>query len=545
MKKYSSGVESMKKKKTVLPIMLTSLLMLSACSGGKSEVVDNQATNPDLLDKVNKTGFPIVDDQITVKMFTAKSNANINYDWNDLPVWNKYEEMTNINVEWVEQVSKDALEEKRNLALASGTLPDVFYASNLSNLDTFKYGKQGTFLDLSELIEDYAPNLKKYLDDNPDVKKSITFPDGKIYSLPALRDEDFLSIRISAFPWINQKWAETLDMKIPETTDEFYEYLKAVKEKDPNGNGEADEIPYGGVNLDYLLNWLRGSFDIGNRGPGYVDVNPDNDELRFIPVTENYKELIEYVHKLYSEKLIEQNIFSIKWDQIMANGAEGKYGSTVFWDPQTTFKGAEGDNFVGVSALKGPSGAQMYSAVSSPLFSNGAFVITNENPNPAATVRWLDYFYSDEGARLLYMGIEGESFEIKDGKYKYLDAIKEKKEESKYVPWVGVNPPGLVKEIYFSGAEGTEKSLSAAEKIKPYVPEKLWPSEFTFTEEENKVLSTVGADIEKYIKEMTDKFVAGDVALDEWDNYVKTINDMGLEKYMNVKKDAYERFQKN
>lgn len=532
------------KKKALFSISATVLLLLSACSGGGNEAVDKKVDQK-LLEKVNKSGFPIVKDQITLKMFTGKSNANLNYDWNDLPVWNKYEEMTNINVVWEEQVLKDSLEEKRNLALASGTLPDVFYASNLSNLDIFKYGKQGTFVDLSGLINDYAPNLKKYLDENTDVKKAITFPDGKIYSLPALRDNDFLSIRISAFPWINKNWLDKLGMKEPETTEEFYEYLKAVKEKDPNGNGKADEIPYGGVNLEYLTNWLRGSFGLGNRGSGPVDVDTNGKDLRFIPTTENYKELIKYVHKLYSDKLIEQNIFSIKWDQIMANGAEGKYGSSVFWDPQSTFKGVEGGNYIGLSALKGPSGDQMYSAVSSPLFSNGQFVVTKENPNPAATVRWLDYFYTDEGARLLYMGFEGESYEVVDGKYKYLDEIIKNNDPSKYVPWVGVNPPGIVKQQYFNGAEGTEKSLNAAEKIKPFVPEKLWPSEFTYTEEENKVLSTVGADIEKYVKEMTDKFVSGDVSLDEWDKYVSTINEMGLDKYMEVKKEAYKRFLKN
>lgn len=533
----------MKKGKAIFGLSTALILLLTACSGGSNEG-ETEKVDKEALEKVSKTGFPIVEEPITIKMFTAKSNASMNFDWNDpLIVWDEYEKMTNINIEWTEQILKDNLEEKRNLALAGGTIPDVFYSANLSNLDIFKYGKQGTFIDLSSYIEDYAPNLQKYLESNPDVKNGITFPDGKIYSMPALRDNDFLSIRISAFPWINKSWLEKFGMEEPETTEEFYEYLKAVKEKDPNGNGEADEIPYGGVNLEYLTNWLRGSFGLGNRGSGFVDV--DGDETRFIATTENYKELLQYVNKLYSEKLIEQNIFSIKWDQIMANGAEGKYGSTVFWDPESTFKGPEGGNYVGLSALKGPSGDQLFSPVSSPLYSNGQFVVTKENPNPAATVRWLDYFYSDEGARLLYMGIEDESFEVVDGKYKYFDETIEANDASKFVPWVGINPPGIVKQDYFSGAEGTDKSLNAAQKIKPFIPEQIWPTEFTYTEDENKTLSTVGADIEKYVKEMTDKFVSGDVSFDEWDKYVKTIEDMGLEKYMEVKTEAYNRFQKN
>ncbi|MBO1913947.1 hypothetical protein J4G37_55180, partial [Microvirga sp. 3-52] len=115
---------------------------------------------------------------------------------------------------------------------------------------------------------------------------------------------------------------------------------------------------------------------------------------------------------------------------------------------------------------------------------------TKENPNPAATVRWLDFFYSDEGARFLYMGIENETYEkTDDGKYQYVDEIANSEDKndaiSRYLPWVGVNPPGIVKQDYFIGAETSEATLEATERIEPFVPEDLWSS-FTYTEEENK-----------------------------------------------------------
>lgn len=533
-------------RKKFLVLMLAGLfLLLVACSNdegkGKQPELDQEA-----LDNVNKSDFPIVKDEIALKMFTAKSQVNANEDWNDLLVWNTYEDQTNIDVEWTEQVTMDGLEEKRNLALASGTLPDAFFAANISNLDLYKYGQQGTFLELNELIDEYAPNLKKFMEENPSVKKGMTFPDGKIYSMPALRDQDFLSVRIGARPWINENWLDKLGMNVPETTDDLYAYLKAVKEEDPNGNGQADEIPYGGVNMDHLIGWVRGAYGLGANGVGDFDKDPNGDGLRFIPTSDGYKEMLEYLNKLYSEELIEQNIFSIEWGQFMANAAEGKYGLTTFYNPKKTFGGVEGDNYTNASALKGPNGDQMYSNVVSPLFNNGAFVITKENPNPAAAVRWMDHFYSDEGAKLMYMGVEGETFKEENGEFKYVDEIENSEEKnqliSKYLPWVGVNPPGVVKQKFFIGSEASEESLKAAEDIKPYVPEDLW-AEFTYTEDENKLLSSKGADIEKYVKEMRDKFISGATPLSEWDNYVKTIEDMGLEEYMTIQEDAYKRYE--
>ncbi|MCJ8009821.1 extracellular solute-binding protein [Lederbergia wuyishanensis] len=534
------------KKKTLLSIvMVCMMILLVACSGAKEKTGSNQPElDQEALDKVKKTGFPIVDDEITIKMFTAKSATSANVDWNDLLVWNTYRDLTNVKIDWVEQVTGDSLNEKRNLAISGGNLPDAFFASSLSNLDLYKYGSRGLFLELNDLIDEYAPNLKKIMEEDPNVKKGMVFPDGKIYSMPGLRDPNFLSIRIGARPWINTNYLEKLKMDVPETTEEFYEFLKAVKGQD-FGNGEI--VPYGGVNINDLVGWLRGAYGLGNTGAsGLVDKDPNGDGLRFIPTSDEYKQLLEYIHKLYSEKLIEQNIFSIEWAQFMANASEGKYASTMFYDPQRTYRGVEADNYTSMSALKGPNGDQFYTNISSPIFNNGQFVITKNNPNPAATVRWMDYFYSDEGAKLMYMGVENETFIEEDGKYKYVDKIENgehrETEISKYIPWVGINPPGIVKAEYFSGSESSEKSLEAAEKIEPYIPSEIW-STFIYTDEESKFLSASGEDIQKYVNEMRDKFISGDESLDNWDHYVSEIEKMGLEKYMEIQKAAYDRYQ--
>ena len=45
------------------------------------------------------------------------------------------------------------------------------------------YGPQGVFADLAPYIEKYAPNLQKYIDDNPDYKALVSDADGHIYGL--------------------------------------------------------------------------------------------------------------------------------------------------------------------------------------------------------------------------------------------------------------------------------------------------------------------------------------------------------------------------
>nr|WP_286168748.1 extracellular solute-binding protein [Roseburia sp. 1XD42-34] len=494
--------------------------------------------------------MPIVDEELELEFFANKPAQNEDNDWNDILIWNHYKNMTNINVKW-DQINPEALEEKRNLALGGGELPDAFFLSQLPNTDLLRYGGQKVFLPLNDLIEQYAPNLTKLMQNDPSIRKAITFPDGNIYSMPALIEEDFLSLRLSARPWINEDWLSELNMDIPETTDEFYDYLAGVKELDPAGGGKT--IPYGGTTIQELVQWLSGSFGVMNHGPSNanIDLNPDDQSsVRFYAITDGYKEMLTYINKLYEEKLIDQSIFSIEWGQFLANASDNLYGSMIFYDPIELFGEEIGSQYNSVAALEGPDGYQKYNKLSSSVWDTSNLVITSENPNPEATVRWMDYFYSDEGAQLYYMGVEGETFEEKDGAITYMDHILNPEGDmtfeqaiSKQLTWLGsIN--GIIKADYFQGGESAPQSMEAAEKIEPYVPEEIWPR-FTFTEAENKVLQSVGEDIGKYVEEMRDKFISGDADLSQWDEYVETIERMGLQDVIEVYQSAFERYQES
>ena len=68
--------------------------------------------------------------------------------------------------------------------LGSNDLPDAFYRIAFGTDELMKYGKQGLFVPLEDLIEQHAPNLNKLLKDNPDIRGAITMSDGHIYALP-------------------------------------------------------------------------------------------------------------------------------------------------------------------------------------------------------------------------------------------------------------------------------------------------------------------------------------------------------------------------
>lgn len=521
---------------TVLPLILMGCKERN--TSGKSDIKS--------IDNLTNTEMPIVKDPITFKIFSGQPPNSTSVNWNDILIWNEYKEMTNINVEW-ELTPTESLEEKRNLLLASDDLPDVFYATQLPIPDLYKYGKQGTFIELNDLIDKHAPHFKKLMEDDPSIRDAITFPDGSIYSLPYLASPDFVAFRTNPFLWVNKEWIEELEIDLPKTTDEFYQYLKAVKESDLKGNENQDVIPYGDDSIGRLITKLYGAFGLNNRGShnSFVDMDPNENKLRFFPTSDQYKEMLEYVHKLYSEELIQQNIYSTDNSQYIANNENNLYGSTTYWPTPMLF----GENeSIALEPLEGPYGDKK-ADMTHPVLNIGSFAITRANENPEAAIRWVDYFYSNEGSKLFYMGIEGKTYEeTADGKFEYLEEILTEatigKSTLKYLAWAGTGAPSLLKQEYFSGSEASVESLEASKKSEPYVIDEVWPA-FTYTEEENKELIPLEADIAKYVSEKQSEFITGRLPFSKWDDYVKTLNNIGLEDYMRIKTQAYERMVKN
>ncbi|GAQ16937.1 ABC transporter substrate-binding protein [Oceanobacillus picturae] len=522
------------------------LLLLGACKNDSEDTASEAEEN---LENLNKEGFPIVDDPITINFMTRKPPTTEN-DYNEVLVWEKYEEMTNVKIDWG-LVPTEGFEEKSNLALAGGDYPEAFYTAKFSDVDIMKYGEQGVFLELNDLIDEHMPNVKKLFEQYPEIEKALTNADGKIYSLPTVYSPDFMSMTSNIKPWIREDWLKKLNMEMPETTEEYYQYLKAVKEGDPNGNGEADEIPYGNTNVDGMIGWLKGAYNIGNKGRkhAFTDLDPETNELRFYRTADGYKEMLEYINKLYSEGLINESVFTLETNEYHEQGSQGLYGSTVTTSPETRFGT---DDFVGMPQLEGPDGHKDWVYITAPVVHKAAFVMTDKNKNPAATARWIDYFYGSEGAKMFFMGVEGETYEVTDdGESEYAehitndpDGLTFEQALRPYITWLGGGYPALVQSENFKGAENSPEAIEATKRLEPDMIDEVWPS-FPYTVEENQRLSALKADIEKYVIEMQDKFIAGEESFDGWDKYVETLESMGLDEYMEIQQAAYERYLEN
>lgn len=490
-------------------------------------------------------GFPLAQEPVTLTIMTEHAAEQGPYA--DMITFTTYEQMTNVHINWIE-VASSVLAEKVQLSLAGGELPDMYYKCNLSQADLLYYGSEGSIIPLNDLIEQHAPHIKAILDAKPGIKASLTMTDGNIYSLPYI--VECVSPNLPNKLFLNMDWLEKAGAKVPETTDELFDTLMTMRAYDYNGDGKLEENIITAGNFNNIIAALSGSFGIANRS--YAFGNWDEDpqapgQLRFWPITQRYKELLEYLNKLYTNNLIDQEIFT---QTPAAYAGKATQGPALNMFINNSNAGEFAAYYQGLAPLKGPHGDQLWTSVLDECRNPGAFAITSACKDPVMAIKWVDYFYSKEGSLLYFMGVEGETCQWDEalGKYVYVDAIRNNTEGltfdqavARHVPWTSNGGPAVATYEVFSGAAVNAISQAAAETLSPYAVE-MWPA-LKYTKDENDIVSDIANQINTYITQMTAEFVIGRTSFDQWDTYVDTIYQMGLEEWGQYAQEALNRMQ--
>ena len=154
----------------------------------------------------------------------------------------------------------------------------------------------GQLMPLDDLIDEYAPNLTALFEKYPNMKQSCLASDGHIYAIPAI--DTSATGQMNFKQWINTAWLDKLGLEVPTTIDEFKDVLIAIRDGDPNGNGESDEIPLG-IREPSSVYALGGSFGLEHQfGDTY---NVTEGKVHNWLLDDNFKEYLEYLNDLYQE----------------------------------------------------------------------------------------------------------------------------------------------------------------------------------------------------------------------------------------------------
>ncbi|WP_127583594.1 extracellular solute-binding protein [Paenibacillus koleovorans] len=468
-----------------------------------------------------------------------------------LPVWNEIEKRTGVKINW-EVVPSAQYTEFINVRLAAGrNLPDIFRLTG----SPVKASADGVVIPLDDLIAKHAPNIRKLFADFPAVESQMRAPDGKIYAIQSVNSGANIN---DPFGWLIRKdWLDKLGLKEPQTLDEWYTVLKAFKEKDPNGNGRQDEIP---LSPDYSYQGLGifgSAFGLHNfvYSNGYF---PDkNNKVEYHWIKPETKELVTWFNKLYSEGLIDSQFAVNKVEQIDSGISRNLVGVTNHfvnnvnrYNSMLKQTGVQSD-WVITNPPKGPNHEPFYE-MGPPL--GLAFGISKDAKNPELAMKWLDYIYaSEEGARLVTFGIEGQSYKVENGKPQFTDWVSNNPDKLSFnealrslgalptTPWLRMTD-GFHAAQPIATLEKDPALAAQVNKVKKYIVDSIPKPHGTQAEVEE--LARLENDVHTYVGESIVKFITGRTQMTEWDTFVKNTKSMGLDRILQIRQQQLDRYWK-
>ena len=554
--------------RSVLAAMLVTGLVLTGCaaapaapaassSGGEAaaEAEAPAGEAGEAADWFNESGWPVVNEPVTIHVFGSR-NSNQPEDFNEYELVQDWEKTTGVHIEW-ELVDDSVYAEKLALKLASGDYPEIIM-NGVSSTDLTRYGAEGVFIPLEDLMDKYCPQLQTAFEQVPAMKGAVTMPDGHIYSFPTTGLGPWMGLnRIGA---INTDWLEALGLEMPTTLDEFEQVLIAFRDGDPNGNGEADEIPLswrGALNSNLSanggwgmgLNWLADSFGIPDPTT-HFDLAEDGKTVRFVPVTEEWKEFIIWLNKLYNEGLLDPTGFSQDGDQYKAKLTADPpiVGVCSCWelgDDMADYSAYDHYDYLDpMAGLDGSPATPYYSPYD---YGKGYWVVTSACEHPEVAVRVIDYVY-DELISLQFLegkiGVRMVECTEGDGGYMVADPPEGMNTQT----WrFQVCPAGKIPfyartEAYlqYQHLHYTDKKAAKIRAIAEYAPAPV--GILNYTVEEADLVSQVNAELYDFVNRRAAEWVMNGGIEDEWDAYLEEVNSMQFEEFMAAVQRAQDVF---
>ena len=478
-------------------------------------------------------GFPLVDEPTTLNITCAVTPVYPDQDNGKVNCMIKYEEMTGVHIEW-DNILWSEFTNTLAANISSDDYPEIIMKGRIAQTDANEWGSEGILIDLAPYLEECAPNFYALMQEYPTIAQAITNENGEIFGLPQVVLAP--AMRAPSKLWYNTKaLAAAGYTEFPTDLDGLTELLRALK----NTQYNVGLVGSSGA----LRNYFLGTYGLRHRGTHYdvVDVDPETGKPRIWAQSPRFREVLEYMHSLYAEGLLYQEMFTEGDGQVSAltgNEQLAMYISTATYAIAAQFM----PDYAGVQwMLTGPYGDHMSTDIRSNLHTVNNFCITDKCQNVELALRWVDYFYSEEGSRFFLLGVQDEDWEIKeDGSVYFTDAALETwadtMTQDAFKAQFGMWPGGRVPAAFYDnlcGAEYDPLPRQTAYAMLENASDVIWPF-FNWTADENDVIKTVENDIKSYINTSYAQAVAGEVEItdDWWNGFVAQIDAMGADRLL-------------
>ena len=525
----------MQKRKRVLMIALATVMILSLTACSKTEKETSSGTTVKLTEG---TIYPLeCDDELT---YWAQLDTNLSTqvsNFGETELAKELEKRTGVKITYIHPAQGQQTEQF-NLLVASGKLPDIIQYS------WYGFGAQsaidnGYILKLNDVLEKWAPNLSQLLAENDQYDRMVKTDEGSYYVFPFFRGDK--KDCIYSGPVVRKDWLDQLGMEIPVTIEDWDTMLRRFK----------DELNVD-IPLSARLNHLYSTFG-GAYGVSQTYVLNDQGKVVYGPAEDSFKDFVTLLNGWYKDGLLDVNIANVDAKTLETYVLNDRLGATLCsaaGELGKWIRAKSGTDFemVGVPYPVLNAGERPRLSTREWEYNpSSSCAISAQCKNPELAARFLDYAYGEEGKMLYNFGIEGLTYTIEDGNPVFTELLTKSEaglsialkqyamgsysgpfvQDSRVVEQMQAEPPQV------RAAVLTWDDTDAEKYLMPLITE---------TSDEQKEMSKLASELNTYSEEMMIKFVVGAESLENFEEYQKQLQDFGLDRALEIKEQALERY---
>lgn len=524
--------------RSVILIILVVALLLAAC-----KQTDDAAVSP------SPTSQPAGDGSTLTYWAELNGNAaSVKPSFQDVPFFQEWQKRTGVKLQFIQPPANQA-KQAINVLLASGELPDVieYEWANFPG-GPEKAIKDGYILRLNDLIEQYAPNLKKYLAEHPEIDKQIKTADGSYYVFPFIQGD--VRLRTYQGPIVRQDWLDELGLPLPRTIDQWHDMLVAFKEK------KGIEAPMSFLGTPNPLFGIENGGFVGAFGVKKGFYLDGEGKVKFGPIEAGYMQFLALFRQWYAEGLLDKNMATVDTKTLDASMITGRSGATIWnagagigtWTPIVR-ELDEKASFVPApypvlhDGERPKFGQRVYSYMSS-----GGVAISAKSDKAAEAVRMLDYGYGPEGHLLFNFGIEGVSYTMEGDKPTYTDLILRNPDKLAPAQALAMYSRASYFGPFVQDVQYLEQYYMMKEQKDAMVvwsdtdADKYMLPPVQKTERENAELSAIMQDVTTLVDEMSLRIILGTEPVEAYGDLVSQVKALGIDRAIAIQEAALKRY---
>lgn len=498
--------------------------------------------------------YPLADEPVTLTYWgpdistnntALPTNGNLaGYDF-----WPFVEEQTGVKLNMT-IVSMMNEAEQLGLVLAAGDYMDIM-AINEAQVSGGMTAllNQEIATDIAGIVETVMPNYYAYISASEETMKLSYNDDGQMAGTRSWAEYYVPNQGLI----VREDIMNELKIEAPNTIDELYELLKALKEY---GMNAPMWLGTAGQNSVSIVGAMGSCGYAADRGSTTDHLYIEGDKVVSALTSDNYKAYLELMNKWYKEGLINSDFATnTDMDAATASVLNGETGvlNAMYGQALSLQTSLNVDN-PNAQLLALPTPVQNEGDVNpfvnnSPLSNTSWRVITTSCDDVELAARYIDWWYTEDGYLTANYGTKGLSYELdENGEPYYADAVVNNSfgidASSAVEAYVTTNPIfGLIsmdRTVYLAGAQWVDDMMTIW--VDQTSNEQVLPTGVSLTSDETEDVTAALSDITTAASTYTLQFILGDKDLSEWDSYCAEIEAMGLGDVVAIYQTAYERY---